>query len=66
MVASSSYGAMTKPEDSNGEKKSSFGDKMKHLKEKLKDSHLHDAKVALIHKKFDPQPPPPGMTCISC
>ncbi|KAK6827369.1 Phospholipase D1 [Apiospora arundinis] len=41
---------MSKNQDANGGK-SSFGDKMKHLKEKLKDSHLHDAKVALIHKK---------------
>lgn len=46
---------MSKPEDANGEKKS-FGDKMKGLKEKLKDTKLHDAKIALIHKKFGPHP----------
>lgn len=35
---------------------SDFVDKLKHpfhdLKEKLKDTHLHDAKVSLIHKKY--------------
>ncbi|KAI0482500.1 phospholipase D/nuclease [Xylariaceae sp. FL0804] len=28
-----------------------FADKMKSLKEKLKDTHLHDAKVKMVHKK---------------
>lgn len=43
--------------DQNGEKEhSDLGDKLKHpfheLKEMLKDTHLHDAKVNLIHKKY--------------
>jgi len=42
--------------ETNGEKKHhGFMDKLKHplheLKEKLEDTHLHDAKVHLIHKK---------------
>ncbi|KAK8043062.1 phospholipase [Apiospora phragmitis] len=41
---------MSKPQDANGEKQS-FGDKLKGLKDKLKDTKLHDAKIALIHKK---------------
>lgn len=35
---------------------SDFADKLRHpfheLKEKLKDTHLHDAKVSLINKKY--------------
>lgn len=46
------HGAMSKPEDANGGKES-FGDKMRGLKEKLKDTKLHDAKVSLIHKKCE-------------
>jgi phospholipase D1/2 len=42
-------------ETNGGEHHSSFAEKLKHpfqeLKEKLHNTHLHDAKVHLVHKK---------------
>lgn len=43
-----------------------FSGFMDDLKDKLSESKLHDAKVALIHKKYVPAMPPSSECCCCC
>ena len=53
---------MTQSDGPDGHHYSHFADKLKHpfheLKEKLKDTHLEDAKIALHHQKCVDRPTP--------